>query len=123
MSANTGPTSVTATINFVIPPTDGSPLVFDPSKGDNPRNFEQVATQVEIENVRGKEADYTVDKTGFQFFKRTPTVTDFTDEENIQKHYYPEIEQVLKESTGASRVVIFDHSTFRGRMIHHLTAS
>ncbi|TFK96336.1 hypothetical protein BDV98DRAFT_555431 [Pterulicium gracile] len=115
MSANTGPTSVTATINFVIPPTDGSPLVFDPSKGDNPRNFEQVATQVEIENVRGKEADYTVDKTGFQFFKRTPTVTDFTDEENIQKHYYPEIEQVLKESTGASRVVIFDHTIRRRR--------
>ncbi|TFL01328.1 hypothetical protein BDV98DRAFT_77439 [Pterulicium gracile] len=118
MSAPTEPQSVRGAINYAVPNTTGEPLFVNINAGvdgERAKNFEQKYHEVEIENVRGKEDQYSVDKTGFQFFKRTPTVKDFTDDAVVEKTYYPEIEQVLKELTGASRVVIFDHTIRRRR--------
>ena len=36
-------------------------------------------------------------------------VKNFYDEDNIASVYYPECERVIKEATGAARVVAFDH--------------
>ena len=36
-------------------------------------------------------------------------VTDFYDEEQIKRIYYPECERVMQQATGAARVVAFDH--------------
>lgn len=37
-------------------------------------------------------------------------VSDFYDEDEIRSVYYPEAKQLLKEVTGATEVVIFDHT-------------
>jgi hypothetical protein len=37
-------------------------------------------------------------------------VKDFFNDEEIQAIYYPEIEKMIKESTGASKVIVFDHT-------------
>jgi len=43
--------------------------------------------------------------------RNSPTkVEDFTNDEEIQKTYYPEIEKLLKDATGASKVIVFDHT-------------
>ena len=34
---------------------------------------------------------------------------DFYDRVEVEKVYYPEIEALLKEATGAEKVVVFDH--------------
>jgi hypothetical protein len=44
----------------------------------------------------------------FNSFVRKPRCTTFTIEE-VEKVYYPEIEVLLKEVTGAEKVVVFDH--------------
>jgi hypothetical protein len=41
-------------------------------------------------------------------------VTDFFDENQLRSIYYPEIEQLIKRESGASRVVIFDHALRSG---------
>ncbi|TFL01347.1 hypothetical protein BDV98DRAFT_656206 [Pterulicium gracile] len=88
------PNTVLANINFT-----GLPY----------KDFAEETNQVEIENVRGKEKQYTLDQHGFQFFKKATTVTSFTDDQKIKKDYYPEAEQVFKGLTGASHVIIWDH--------------
>lgn len=65
---------------------------------------------MEIEDVRGNEESFSLDSTGFQFYKRAAKHTAFNDNAEIEKEYYPESIDLLKELTGASRVVIFDHS-------------
>ena len=40
---------------------------------------------------------------------RQTAVTNFYDEEQVRSIYYPECERVMKEATGAARVVAFDH--------------
>jgi hypothetical protein len=65
---------------------------------------------VQIENVRGKEDTVGLDTTGFQFYNRPSKLKSLTNEEEIRSIYYLETENLIKELTGASKVVLFDHS-------------
>ncbi|EMR70334.1 putative methyltransferase-like protein [Eutypa lata UCREL1] len=61
----------------------------------------------------GSEAEYTLDKQGFQVVHHTAQEKDFTDDAHIKAVYYPETEQLLKDVTGASKIFIFDHTIRR----------
>ncbi len=48
------------------------------------------------------------------YLSDAPTaVTDFYDELQLRDTYYPEAEALVKQATGASRVVVFDHTIRR----------
>lgn len=47
---------------------------------------------------------------GYEFLKSDTAVTDFTDDKQVTEIYYPELEKLLLEVTGAKRVLIFDHT-------------
>ena len=109
--------TVTAKLRYVVlPTTDGQkPYQFinpDPATGERKKNYTFADHDFEIENVRGKEHLYSLDKTGFQFLKAEAKHRSFENDEEIVSEYYPESVELLKEVTGASRVVIFDHSEF-----------
>ncbi len=57
---------------------------------------------------------FALEVTGFEFIDHDTKVTDFFDVEQIKSVYYPEIEALIKEHTGASRVVVFDHTLRSG---------
>ena len=107
---------VQATLTYFVPPADGSrPYQYmdaDPKTGEHVRNFTREPVQVEVENVRGKEDSVTLDTAGFQFFKIPSKHTSFASDAEIQAEYYPESIELIKKLTGASRVVLFDHSAF-----------
>ena len=50
-----------------------------------------------------------MDREGFVLLHHQTAVRNFYDEDEIASVYYPECEQVIKEATGASHVVAFDH--------------
>lgn len=52
---------------------------------------------------------FTLDREGFQYVHLNSQEKDFVDDERIKAVYYPEIENLLREVTGASRVIIFNH--------------
>jgi len=111
-------TLVPTNLNYFQPPGDGSApwitALRDPSEGRF-KNWEPKSYPVNIENVRGKEAEYTLDKTGFEFHK-SPTslkTDEFEDDDKIKEAYYPEVIETIKRLTGASKVVIFDHTIRR----------
>ena len=106
---------VPTNVNYFIPPPDGSRPWFssevDPSTGTRKTNISREAFPVNIENVRGREAEYTLDTAGFQFFQHASQFNNFDSEEAVQNEYYPESIDLIKKLTGASKVVLFDHSS------------
>ncbi|KDQ56815.1 hypothetical protein JAAARDRAFT_132141 [Jaapia argillacea MUCL 33604] len=112
--------AVSAPLSYFTPPTDGSrPWIFinapDPKSGVPRGNFETIEHTVEIESIRGKEDQFSLDTSGFQFFKREAKHKAFTNDAEIEEEYYPESIEFIKDATGASRVVIFDHTIRRRR--------
>lgn len=102
-------------LNYSVPPADGSkPWIIagdiDPATGRNRSNYTIVAHDVEIENVRGKESEYTLQDSGFKYHTSATAHTNWEDDEAIKASYYPESIELLKKITGAKRVVLFDHS-------------
>jgi hypothetical protein len=70
---------------------------------DDPRD-------VTIEDLRGREAEFTLDRNGFQLLKAPTAVADFYSPDEIKRVYYPEVERQLQDRLGASRVFVFDHN-------------
>lgn len=70
---------------------------------DDPRD-------VTIEDARGRESEFTLDRNGFALLKAPTEVGDFYAPEEVKRVYYPEVENLLRHALGATRVVIFDHT-------------
>jgi hypothetical protein len=64
---------------------------------------------VSIQNGRNAASELSLDRQGFQLTRHQTAVTDFYDRQEVERAYYPEVERLLKEATGAEKVVIFDH--------------
>ncbi|KAH8983836.1 hypothetical protein EDB86DRAFT_3106205 [Lactarius hatsudake] len=118
MTVSSEPRFVDTTLRYFTPPTDGSKawtnINADPTTGKRASNWEYTAHAVKVENLRGH-AEATLDKNGFQFFHRPAKHTSFANDEEISREYYPESIELLKQLTGASRVVLFDHTIRRRR--------
>ncbi|KAG6332124.1 hypothetical protein ID866_6961, partial [Astraeus odoratus] len=111
--------TTTAQLIYYLPPADGSrPFAYinsDSITGKQSKNWVQDARSVEIEDVRGKESEFDLDNAGFQFHRYPAKHTKFTDDKEIKEEYYPESIELIQKLTGASRIVIFDHTIRRRR--------
>lgn len=109
------PSVTNAKLFFSTPPPDGTPayLRFDAEYRISDSNHAyRVEQEVIIENLRGKEDSVTLDTAGFQLVHHPANHKAFTNNNEIKSEYYPEIIELLKELTGASRAVIYDHSKY-----------
>mmetsp|Transcript_27389 Transcript_27389/g.53404 ORF Transcript_27389/g.53404 Transcript_27389/m.53404 type:complete len:350 (-) Transcript_27389:76-1125(-) len=73
-----------------------------------------VGTKFQSTPVRvrdGRNVPLTLDQHGVKFGKHTGIEgIDFYNEQDIIANYYPEMEKLVKEATGARRVIVFDHN-------------
>jgi len=110
---------ITANLSYFSPPIDGTRPFFninaDVQTGDRTKNWTKNDKPMQIENLRGKEDSVSLDTAGFQFYRRSAKHTTFMDDAQIEREYYPESIELIKELTGASRVVLFDHTIRRRR--------
>jgi hypothetical protein len=67
-----------------------------------------------IHNGRQVRDRLALDVTGFVLVDQPTAVTDFQDPAQIQGVYYPEMERLIAEQSGAARVVLFDHTLRSG---------
>ena len=88
-------------------------LEFDPPPGVPQTTAVYREHTVEIRDVRPVAATLSLEDEGFQLLTAPTSVTDFNDEEGIRTRYYAETVSLLEELTGASRVVVFDHTIRR----------
>jgi len=114
---------VEASLAFFEPPVDGSkPYNWAGANADNPpngipRNFGVDDNDVTINDIRGKESDFTLDNNAFQALPNVSsrmTYEDWNDDETITKVYYPEVEELLLSKVpGAHKITLFDHTIRR----------
>ena len=106
--------TVETKLYYFVPPADGSKpyntINIDPNTGLRERNFGQEEHVHLVENVRGKEHTVSLDSTGFAFFHAPSKHKAFDNDAEIEAEYYPESIDLIKKLTGATRVVLFDHS-------------
>jgi hypothetical protein len=70
--------------------------------------------QMTVQNGRLLGDRLSLDEQGFVFVEHKTKVTDFFDAAELESVYYPEVEQLIESTSGASRVVIFDHTLRSG---------
>ncbi|KAH7890350.1 hypothetical protein F5I97DRAFT_1946124 [Phlebopus sp. FC_14] len=111
--------ATTGDLVYYLPPADGSrPYNYvnaDSQTGERRKNWEEDSHVVNIENVRGQEHQYKLDNAGFQYGRHPPKHTSFLNDKEIEEEYYSESIDLIKNVTGASSVVIFDHTIRRRR--------
>ena len=71
---------------------------------------EYVERTVDIEDARPRRNEFTLDAQGFALDDHRSRVTDFFDAAQIREVYYAECEAIVRQATGAEKVVIFDHT-------------
>ena len=54
--------------------------------------------------------ELSLDRSGFAHLRHRSALTDFSDDVAIRSTYYAESAQLLREATGAEKVVVFDHT-------------
>ncbi|MEJ2761565.1 MAG: CmcJ/NvfI family oxidoreductase [Gammaproteobacteria bacterium] len=69
---------------------------------------------VDVCNGRPLAGQFSLDREGFEFVGQPTTVRDFFDERELKTVYYPEVQALVQRVTGASRVLIFDHTLRAG---------
>ncbi|KAK0455739.1 uncharacterized protein EV420DRAFT_1644521 [Desarmillaria tabescens] len=110
---------VVADLFFMQSPANGERAYIKNNAGPdarNNRNYILEPKTVTVENYRTKlnSESITLDTAGFQLFSNRPT--QFIKDGEVQvEGYYDESIALLKELTGASKVVIFDHTIRRRR--------
>lgn len=98
---------------IVYTPEDGRRhQVFIPPMGDGNtrRSHPDDPVVVRIENGRTRQDQINLEEHGFELVTQPTAVADFLDEDEVKRVHYPEVEALLKARTGASRVLIFDHT-------------
>ena len=66
--------------------------------------------EVAIRNGRPVRETFKLDTHGFVFVDHPTRVKDFTDESERKRVYDPEVEKLIKQYSGASEVLVFDHT-------------
>lgn len=65
--------------------------------------------RVDIVDARPAAQDFLLDHQGFELRDAPTGLTAFDDDESIPARYYPEVEAIACDATGATRALCFDH--------------
>ena len=110
LDISAAPKHVTATLHY-LRRTEQRPVryVGEPPPGAVSWDGIDDPQDVLIEDARGREAEFSLDRNGFTLLRAPTQVRDFYSPEEVKAVYYPEVERLLRGTLGASRVVVFDH--------------
>ncbi|EEY22905.1 conserved hypothetical protein [Verticillium alfalfae VaMs.102] len=88
---------VETSLNYFKPNEDGSPP--HPTYVDRPETYDRPfeSHKVTVEDISGREAEFSLDSNGFQIHRHTAQERDFLDDDQIKASYYLETEQLLKD--------------------------
>jgi hypothetical protein len=107
--------SLTAAIPYTV--DTGETLVnetFGPNNIRRRRTGEHELRPMPIRDGRALVDKLSLDENGFVFVEHKTRVRDFFDADELKAVYYPEVERLIKDVSGASRVVLFDHTLRSG---------
>lgn len=83
---------------------------YQPPPGVAARTGNYAKYAVSIHSARPILPDLSLDRQGFAVVRQQTAVSNFFDEKEVRAVYYPEVERLVKEFTGAVKVHVFDHN-------------
>ena len=97
---------------FYIVPAGAKPVtrIAEEGKGPTRREGRYDRHSVLIRDGRAISGELTLDRQGFVLLHRDTAVSDFYDRDEVTSVYYPEVERLVKDATGAAKVIAFDHN-------------
>jgi hypothetical protein len=105
---------VDASLNYLLPMAERPRnYTFDPPAGIPRSNSAHESRTVPIHDARVIASDISLDREGFAVLHQPSAVRDFWNEDEVRRVYYPEVQRVIAEATGANKVFIFDHTLRR----------
>jgi len=105
---------VEGVLNYLTPMAERPiNLAYDPPLGVPRSTGVPEAHRMTIYDVRPVAARLSLDSEGLALVTHNSAVRDFYDEDELQRVYYPEAERLVAEVTGATRVLVFDHTVRR----------
>ena len=106
--------SVEARVQYALPtPIKPFSYEYDPPPGMPRRSAEFHSSRILIRDARQLPVRASLDVQAFELRRQPTRVRDFYDPAEVDAVYNPEVEHLLKQATGASSILIFDH-TVRG---------
>ena len=84
--------------------------LFRPLPEVSRRGPQPVLHTMQIHDARALEPAPSLDREGFALARQESAVSDFYDPDEVRAAYFPEVERLVAEATGASRVLAFDHN-------------
>jgi hypothetical protein len=105
---------VEAVLNYLAPIAERPrTYTFEAPPGSPQTNVVSEPHRVRIRDARQNGDSFGLDSHGFTLLRQPTAVSDFDDEAAVRTTYYAEADRLLKETTGADRVFIFDHTIRR----------
>jgi hypothetical protein len=105
------PRTIEVTVNYLLE-TGVAPYTYSGGPGSTEvrTGGEPDPRRVTLHNGRPSIDQFRLDRNGFHFISHPTKMVDFFDQDEIRRVYYPEMEALVKAESGASRVVVFDHT-------------
>ena len=102
---------VQSTLNYLVPGR-AQPITYMYARpsGASIRTGEYRPYTVFIRDGRASNDEFSLDAQGFVLRRHATTVSDFYNDSEVRAQYYAEIEQLVREETGAVRAFMFDHT-------------
>jgi hypothetical protein len=103
--------AIEATLDYIIDDgtkvftETGAPGAIDRRTGGTPD-----PRKVVIRDGRRRVGEFALEREGFRFITHDTAVGDFFDEAEVRRVYYAEIAALVRAESGASRVLVFDHT-------------
>jgi hypothetical protein len=106
------PETIAATLDYFVD-TGATPVTLVAAPGASDRRAGGGSSEphrVDLRNGRLHTNEFRLERHGFRFVRHATRVADFYNEDEIRRVYYPEMEALVKQESGAARVVVFDHT-------------
>jgi len=87
---------------------------FGPDSIDRKRTGVIEPRPMPMENGRPLASTFKLEESGFVFVEHKTAMKNFFDEQELKTVYYREVEELIKRESGATRVVLFDHTLRSG---------
>src|SRR5258706_3459116 len=111
LAASNSPDYVSGVLNYLAD-KEQRPVSynFKPPPGVPARTGTYAKFTVQFHSARAIMNVLSLDRQGFAVTRQQSAVADFYDADEVRKVYYPEVELMVREFTGAVKVHVFDHN-------------
>ena len=104
--------SVRAELRYIVDTGEKPKTHIAPQHSGKPSRREDTVDlrEMRIHDAWPLAGEASLDREGFEIHRLPSEVSDFYDDEEVERVHYPEIERLIRHATGAVRVEVFDHT-------------